>query len=325
MNSISLSPEQLQNLTISKKSKLLGRNLIRKVNIIEGRIVDAQKQNKIYNNVTAFIVEEKLNKPGNWLTCQNDKNIRIQVKFKNRSPIYVYLEDQQAATLFQDTVYVMGGGQQFRKKSEFGEILYIDNYFSDQLCDQLVEQVNKLGFIDAPLTVGIGKGVMDKSVRDCQRVMVDDFQVAELLYKQFLNYAPLCCEGAYMWGVNERFRYLYYNQNGIFKAHYDGRYPSNIREFSMFTVHFYLNTVEKGGGTSFYSDKWNQPKVVDSIKGRVAIFRQNEWLHQGDKVEIGEKYTVRNELMYRLRTQVCIMWLFYVWKKLQIKAKMLCL
>jgi hypothetical protein len=39
-----------------------------------------------------------------------------------------------------------------------------------------------LGFEDALLTTGVGKGVMNKEVRDCKRVMVDDFNVADLLF-----------------------------------------------------------------------------------------------------------------------------------------------
>ncbi len=68
----------------------------------------------------------------------------------------------------------------------------------------------------------------------------------------------------------------------------------------MTTVHFYLNTVEKGGGTKFYEESWEEKvKDVASVKGRLAVFRQDQWLHEGAPVLKGLKYTVRNELLYK--------------------------
>ena len=48
---------------------------------------------------------------------------------------------------------------------------------------------------------------------------------------------------------------------------------------SLVTVQFYLNTVEEGGSTVFYSDDFPDPhfKKCNSIKGRVAVFRQDRW------------------------------------------------
>jgi hypothetical protein len=51
---------------------------------------------------------------------------------------------------------------------------------------------------------------MDKETRDCTRVMVDDIESAELLYRRLKPLVALCYGGAIFSGVNERFRFLKY-------------------------------------------------------------------------------------------------------------------
>lgn len=59
-------------------------------------------------------------------------------------------------------------------------------------------------------------GVMDKSVRDCTRVMIDDFEAAKLFFELLKPVAPLCYEGALFDSVNERFRFLKYTPGFYF-------------------------------------------------------------------------------------------------------------
>lgn len=75
--------------------------------------------------------------------------------------------------------------------------------------------------------------------------MIDDIPVANLLLPIFRKIAPLCSDGAYLNSVNERFRYLKYFPEGKFAVHMDGQFPRGD-EISIFTIHFYLNTVKKG-------------------------------------------------------------------------------
>jgi hypothetical protein len=134
------------------------------------------------------------------------------------------------------------------------EVWVVDDLFKPETCTQLISKVSSLGFEEAPLTTGIGYGVMDKSVRNCTRVMIDDIPSAEFLYKKLKPLVPLCIEGAYFDSVNERFRFLKYLPDQYFKEHCDGRYPKNKWCVSMVTIHIYLNTVEEGGDTVFFSD-----------------------------------------------------------------------
>jgi hypothetical protein len=60
-----------------------------------------------------------------------------------------------------------------------------------------------MGYEDALLNIGgIGKGVLDKSVRDHKRIMIDDFETANILYNGLRKYLPLCQEGAVYSSIN---------------------------------------------------------------------------------------------------------------------------
>jgi len=74
--------------------------------------------------------------------------------------------------------------------------------------------------------------------------------------------------------MNERFRFLKYGVGNKFAPHCDGRYPRSDTEVSMTTVHFYLNTVAKGGQTRFFLDKYENNFVdCEAVTGRIGIFR----------------------------------------------------
>jgi hypothetical protein len=52
--------------------------------------------------------------------------------------------------------------------------------------------------------------------------------------------------------MNERFRFLKYNEKGIFAPHCDGRLRINPTTETHYTIHFYLNDVISGGSTIFF-------------------------------------------------------------------------
>lgn len=52
--------------------------------------------------------------------------------------------------------------------------------------------------------------------------------------------------------MNERFRFLKYNKDGIFSQHCDGRIRFSDSIETHYTIHFYLNDVKSGGSTIFY-------------------------------------------------------------------------
>ncbi|KAI8633557.1 oxidoreductase domain-containing protein [Xylariaceae sp. FL1651] len=115
--------------------------------------------------------------------------------------------------------------------------------------------------------------------------------------------------------VNKRMRFLKYTPGQFFKPHCDGPYgettPSGDMVQTYMTVHLYLNDSQQvvgpradliGGATSFLSRDDTRNIDVDPKAGRVLIFQHSRLRHAGADVKAGTKYTVRTDIMYKLRT-----------------------
>ncbi|RYO85254.1 hypothetical protein DL766_000102 [Monosporascus sp. MC13-8B] len=116
--------------------------------------------------------------------------------------------------------------------------------------------------------------------------------------------------------VNKRMRFLKYGKGQFFRPHCDGAYSEQAEDGSVlrthFTLHLYLNDSQQevgkeadlvGGATSFLSGDENRKMDVDPRAGRVLIFQHARLYHSGDDVRQGVKYTVRSDLLYRLRIE----------------------
>ncbi|KAG8909131.1 hypothetical protein FRC01_007113 [Tulasnella sp. 417] len=104
--------------------------------------------------------------------------------------------------------------------------------------------------------------------------------------------------------LNERLRYLKYVEGDFLESHADGIYRTPDRsEVSCLTLQLYLNGSKEGlegGATRFLSRRVPDTFIdVDPRPGRALIFEQGNLLHCGAKVEKGEKYTIRTDLMYK--------------------------
>lgn len=85
--------------------------------------------------------------------------------------------------------------------------------------------------------------------------MADDFETAEYLFKRCKNLVPRACEGGLLLSINERLRFLKYDEPGNnFVKHCDGSFPRNTYEKSVITIQFYLNEDMEGGETTFFDD-----------------------------------------------------------------------
>lgn len=54
-----------------------------------------------------------------------------------------------------------------------GEVWALEKFLDGNTCKALIEVTEKVGFEDALITTGINTGVLDKSIRDSTRVMID--------------------------------------------------------------------------------------------------------------------------------------------------------
>lgn len=59
-----------------------------------------------------------------------------------------------------------------------GEIWVINNFLTPNQCDEIIKFSEKKGFEEALVNIGNGMGMMNKDFRDCNRVMIDDFESA---------------------------------------------------------------------------------------------------------------------------------------------------
>lgn len=101
-----------------------------------------------------------------------------------------------------------------------------------------------------------------------------------------------CCN------INDRFRLVKYKAGEKFSIHEDGVYEKSSYERSFATFMVYLNDVdEELGGATFFIDHnvRIQPK-----QGLCVVFFVDNLLHCGEKLESGEKYLFRTDIMYRL-------------------------
>ncbi|KAL3799543.1 hypothetical protein HJC23_008670 [Cyclotella cryptica] len=198
--------------------------------------------------------------------------------------------------------------------------IVIHNLLSPDECSSLIRRAEDEGFDHALIHGPDGKEVLNQTVRNCGRCIIDDEQLSNTIYQRIRD----AVRGT-VWekkmqtftlrkhhdgdsltasavGLNERMRFLKYEPGQFFAPHHDIRYVRGPEfgpragETSYVTVHIYLNDKVKGGSTRFlcgtrYYDV--NPKV-----GSVLIF-DHDLLHEGSKVTSGVKYSVRTDIMYR--------------------------
>mgnify|MGYP002476826425 FL=1 len=196
----------------------------------------------------------------------------------------------------------------------------IDNVLTDEECDQLVH-ITEGHYGSAPITVGDNQYIMDEETRNNERIIWDDVVSAEALWNRIKQFVPAQVtdlrgvsgrhmEGWTACGLNERFRFYKYSKSQYFRPHYDGHFArkaqivgnQTIKEQSFLTAIFYLNTVQEGGETNFYSTLTRSPRcVVKPKKGSLCLFVHSQ-LHEGAELpehSTEHKYVLRSDVMYR--------------------------
>lgn len=201
-------------------------------------------------------------------------------------------------------------------KTSFAIILH--DLLTRQECASLIRRAEGEGFDHALIHGPGGKEVLDQTVRKCGRCIIDDDELSDTIYTRICN----ALEGtiyekkmkqrtiksadgeitATAVGLNERMRFLKYEQGQYFAPHLDLRYirgpefGERAGETSYVTVQIYLNEKVKGGSTRFLCG--NRHYDVNPKIGSVLIF-EHDILHEGSKVISGTKYSVRTDIVYR--------------------------
>lgn len=169
----------------------------------------------------------------------------------------------------------------------------VDDALSPAQCEALRARFSALPMEEAPITTGAGF-VRRPDVRNNQRSMADDLDLAQALYAVARPHLPERLRGGTLCGLNERFRFYRYTPGQYFAPHYDGAFVRNRLEYSLVTVMLYLNEGAEGGETRFL----DLGETVVPKTGRMLFF-QHRLLHEGCPVTAGIKDVLRTDAMYR--------------------------
>jgi prolyl 4-hydroxylase len=172
-------------------------------------------------------------------------------------------------------------------------IFAIKNFLSPAECEQHIQRSEALGFAEAPITTNIGF-VLNKDVRDNDRVMLDDVALATDLWQRAALFIPTPLYGWDACGFNERFRYYRYTRGQKFLPHYDGSFVRCANERSLLTFLIYLNDGYRGGETKLDTDK---RYLIQPEQGKALVFFHKQ-LHEGAPIQEGVKYILRTDVMY---------------------------
>jgi predicted 2-oxoglutarate/Fe(II)-dependent dioxygenase YbiX len=171
-------------------------------------------------------------------------------------------------------------------------------------CEELIALTEEKGYEAALVNTGGGRQQLMPEVRNNKRCIIDDPVKAEELYQKCKHLIPQQApNGWYAVGLNERLRFLKYNDGEYFAPHYDGTYVRDARagdlqgEKSFVTFQLYLNEGFVGGETTFISEKNGWFETVTPRTGSVLLFH-HPILHEGSLLVSGTKYALRTDVMY---------------------------
>jgi prolyl 4-hydroxylase len=170
------------------------------------------------------------------------------------------------------------------------DVLTIPEVLSPAECSEHIAHAEQTGYEAAPIITPRGT-LVDESIRNNDRVIVDDDSLAAFLWPRLRDHVPVFLDGCQVIGLNERFRYYRYRPGQKFALHRDGAFLRQNGEKSRLTCILYLNDDFTGGETAI------KDRVVEPRPGMALIFR-HEFLHEGRPVLEGTKYVLRTDVMY---------------------------
>src|SRR6266478_229151 len=100
-------------------------------------------------------------------------------------------------------------------------IFTVARVLSAEECQQFIERGETMGFEAATVSLADGPRMVT-AVRNNDRAIFDDPELARMLWERVGSEVPLTIDGAIAVGLNERFRYYRYDPSQRFNAHRDG-------------------------------------------------------------------------------------------------------
>ena len=169
----------------------------------------------------------------------------------------------------------------------------IPEVLSAEECQSLIAKIDEIGPEIAPINTSQGTRVRT-DVRNNERVMFDDVDLAEKVFRKAQPHVPAEMRSRRLVGANERFRCYRYKPGMRFAPHADGSFERN-NDKSFYTFLIYLNGDFTGGETNMAT----QPELSVRPEVGLGLVFQHPIVHEGAEVTSGIKYVARTDLMYR--------------------------
>ena len=175
-------------------------------------------------------------------------------------------------------------------------LLTIDGFFSPDECAAQIRRSEGAGYEAATISTRAG-AMMNTSVRNNDRLIADDPELADMLWQRVQPFVPSPLFGREAIGLNERLRYYRYESGQTFKPHQDGSFRRDNGEKSQVTFMVYLNDGFGGGSTNF-DLRYPHGEVEVVPRAGMALLFVHSFRHEGAVVTRGAKYVLRSDVMY---------------------------
>lgn len=173
-------------------------------------------------------------------------------------------------------------------------IIKAPHILSKAECAGLIERIEALKPEIATVN-SISGTKINRDIRNNDRVIFDDQELADKLLERIREKAPPEIHGMQLVGANEKFRCYRYQPGMRFAPHSDGSFIRNENERSCYSFLVYLNEECEGGATTFLTE----PEVAVQPETGMGLLFQHPITHEGSIVTAGIKYVARTDLMYR--------------------------
>jgi len=178
-------------------------------------------------------------------------------------------------------------------------VFVVEDFLSADECKKYIDICEDTGFEEATVTTSAGV-VRRADVRNNDRVMFKNQEIADWLWERTSDFVPTEYEGRHAIGLNEMLRFYRYDPGQRFDWHQDFPYERDNGERSYLTMLVYLSDGFEGGETSFddsYSEESFDAFHVQPKQG-LALFFEHQTHHKGEPVLEGRKYVLRTDVMY---------------------------
>ena len=170
--------------------------------------------------------------------------------------------------------------------------LEVENFFTSEECKGFIDFSEKEGYSESLIRSKEGE-VMNKEIRDNDRVIWDRPEVAAQLWELVKDIVPQDVDGFKPVGLNTRFRFYRYKDGQQFKPHIDDPYKIDEDNKSKITMLIYLNEGFVGGNTTLVLEG----QEIEPKEGKLLLF-EHKIMHCGRPVTEGTKYVLRTDVMY---------------------------